>query len=386
MRNLSITENSDNSMDLSTREAYIAALDAFTDGSEPDCLTEELENLFKHIARTGDTIVSWDKLKKAFILKLKLVIDEFNSSNQYVAGKINANCENEQFSEMKESLISLANGFEHAPFTFQRVCELIINPKQYYTKCEKYMRALEKNLRVVTSWSYTPRRVSEPGLLESQMNGSANSNNTSSKSPSNNKSSPVLTTSSKEPSEVDSTANVCSETTNHDNPSSIEVGGSSINHLRNANNQTSDLPVPIEKIIMPTNTIKATSSEVENDISAVPVNCDIKMPVSTAPKNECNEKLDNDNIPLVQKTDSLVLDDKATSSEAVVKEEKEPELTRKTSSLSAEESTKSLTAGMNDTSVESHPLQTMITKRKLDSENNSDESIEENSAKRPKNE
>jgi len=382
MRNLSITENIDNSMDLSTREAYIAALDAFTDDSEPDCLTEELENLFKHIARTGDTIVSWDKLKKAFILKLKLVIDEFNSSNQYVAGKINANCENEQFSEMKESLISLANGFEHAPFTFQRVCELIINPKQNYTKCEKYMRALEKNLRVVTSWSYTPRRVSEPGSLESQMNGSANSNNTSSKSPSNNKSPLAPTLLNKEPSEVDSTATASSETTNHVSSPSVEVGGSLIDH---ASDQTSDLPVPIEKIIMPTNTNEATSSEVETEVSAVPVNIE-NMPASTAPKNECNEKEDNDNIPLVQKTDSLVLDDKATAP-AVAKEEIEPELASKASQLTAEESSEPLAVGMSDNSVESNPLQTAITKRKLDSENNSeDHSIEENSAKRPKNE
>jgi len=238
-------------------------------------------------------------------------------------------------------------------------------------------------LRVVTSWSYTPRRVSEPGLLESQMNGSANSNNTISKSPSNNKSPLASTTLNNESSEVDSTATASSETTNHVSPLSVEVGGSSIDDLRNVNDQTSDLPVPIEKIIMPTNINEATSSEVKTDASAVPVNCDINLPASTVPKNECNEKEDNDNIPLVQKTDSLVLDDKAA---AVAKEEIQPELTSKASPLAAEESSEPLTAGMNDNSVESNPLQTAITKRKLDSENNSDQSIEENSAKRPKNE
>jgi len=173
MKNLSVTESSGiNAMDLSNKEAYIAALEAFTDDSIS--LPEDLENLFKHIARTGDTLVAWDKLKKAFILKLKLVVDEFNSTNPYIAGKINANCENEQFLEMRDSLITLANGFDHPPFTFQRVCELIINPKKNYTKCEKYMRALEKNLRVVTAWSYTPRRVSNTST-ELQMNGSSNS-------------------------------------------------------------------------------------------------------------------------------------------------------------------------------------------------------------------
>ena len=56
--------------------------------------------------------MNWEKVQKVFILKLKLVLDEFYDSQPYKAGKIHANCENDSYDEMKERLIQLAGKFE----------------------------------------------------------------------------------------------------------------------------------------------------------------------------------------------------------------------------------------------------------------------------------
>ena len=43
------------------------------------------------------------------------------------------------------------------PFTFQRLCELVTSPRKNYAKCEKFLRAIEKNLMVVSPWTYSSR-------------------------------------------------------------------------------------------------------------------------------------------------------------------------------------------------------------------------------------
>lgn len=45
------------------------------------------------------------------------------------------------------------------PFTIQRLCELLSEPKKNYTKCDKFMRGVEKNLMVVSSWHNAPRYI-----------------------------------------------------------------------------------------------------------------------------------------------------------------------------------------------------------------------------------
>lgn len=47
-----------------------------------------------------------------------------------------------------------------APFTIQRLCELIVEPEKHYKRIDKFMRALEKNLQIVTTVSKEGRWVS----------------------------------------------------------------------------------------------------------------------------------------------------------------------------------------------------------------------------------
>jgi len=141
--------------DATAVEDLIKAVENFDESS--DIFPEELNAFISHVAKTGNILSTWPKVQKVFLHKLKSVMDVFYEESPYKELKVNANCENESFEYLREFFIKQAMQFESPPFTFQRLCELLEQPKRNYTKCEKFMRALEKNLTVVSSWQYPPR-------------------------------------------------------------------------------------------------------------------------------------------------------------------------------------------------------------------------------------
>lgn len=47
---------------------------------------------------------------------------------------------------MKDTLILRLEAFTAAPFTVQRICELLTDPRKQYSRIDKFMRAIEKNI------------------------------------------------------------------------------------------------------------------------------------------------------------------------------------------------------------------------------------------------
>lgn len=50
------------------------------------------------------------------------------------------------YENMKKILLERLDSFNSAPFTVQRICELLAEPKKQYTRIDKFMRAVEKNI------------------------------------------------------------------------------------------------------------------------------------------------------------------------------------------------------------------------------------------------
>jgi len=50
------------------------------------------------------------------------------------------------YETMKSSLLERLDLFNAAPFTVQRLCELLIDPRKQYSRIDKFMQALEKNI------------------------------------------------------------------------------------------------------------------------------------------------------------------------------------------------------------------------------------------------
>lgn len=78
------------------------------------------------------------------------------------------------FETMKKMLIEKLDSFNSAPFTIQRICELLADPRKQYSRIDKFMRAVEKTILVVSTQEHGGRNRSESengDSLDSALNG-----------------------------------------------------------------------------------------------------------------------------------------------------------------------------------------------------------------------
>lgn len=117
----------------------------------PKDIPPELEHYLNYVAATGDPVFQWTLVKSLFREKLLSVITDFFESTLTVEPPPCPNVEPFNYERMKTCLIERLDTFTSAPFTVQRICELLTNPRKEYNRADKYMRAIEKNILVVST-------------------------------------------------------------------------------------------------------------------------------------------------------------------------------------------------------------------------------------------
>ncbi|KAI4881928.1 hypothetical protein NFI96_021101 [Prochilodus magdalenae] len=128
---------------------HIAAIPDFEKkGKKETCPI--LDQFLCHIAKTGETTIQWSQFKSYFLFKLEKVMDDFKASSPEQRGPANPNVEYVPFEEMKERILKIVDGYNGIPFTIQRLCELLTEPKRNYTGTDKFLRGVEKNVMVVS--------------------------------------------------------------------------------------------------------------------------------------------------------------------------------------------------------------------------------------------
>ncbi|XP_060930283.1 serine/threonine-protein phosphatase 4 regulatory subunit 2-A-like [Limanda limanda] len=110
-----------------------------------------LEQFLCHVAKTGQPLILWPQLKQYFMFKLEKVMDDFHASTPEQRVSHNPNVEHVPFEEMKTRILKIVDGYNGVPFTIQRLCELLMDPNRNYAGTDKFLRGLEKNVRVVSS-------------------------------------------------------------------------------------------------------------------------------------------------------------------------------------------------------------------------------------------
>ncbi|XP_050304064.1 serine/threonine-protein phosphatase 4 regulatory subunit 2-like [Anthonomus grandis grandis] len=148
-------------------EEILGSLEEFAK-MKPKDIPRELEEYLKYVAKTGDPIYQWAAIKSLFREKFINVITDFYESSVILDIPPCPNVEMFNYELMKGFILEKLDSFSAAPFTLQRICELLTNPKKEYSRIDKYMRALEKNVLVVSTVEPGGRRT-ENG--ESFMNG-----------------------------------------------------------------------------------------------------------------------------------------------------------------------------------------------------------------------
>ncbi|XP_041458763.1 serine/threonine-protein phosphatase 4 regulatory subunit 2-A-like [Lytechinus variegatus] len=139
-------------------ENYLDALNDFVKKPSKS-IPSVLEQLIQRIARHGEPLFPWFKLKPLIVMKLENVIEEYIEYNPHEEVPILPNVENVRFDDMRERLLKALESFNSAPFTIQRLCELLTEPKRYYRRSDKFMRGIEKNVQVVSTITPSGKRI-----------------------------------------------------------------------------------------------------------------------------------------------------------------------------------------------------------------------------------
>ncbi|XP_055307157.1 serine/threonine-protein phosphatase 4 regulatory subunit 2 [Sitodiplosis mosellana] len=136
---------------LENADEILQILDRFTKQKSKD-IPAELEEYINYVAKTGDTVYRWPTVQYLFREKLRNVIKEFHDTTASIEDLPQCpNVDQFNYESMKTLLFERFDNFQAAPFTIQRLCELLTDPKKHYSRLDKFMRALEKNILVVST-------------------------------------------------------------------------------------------------------------------------------------------------------------------------------------------------------------------------------------------
>lgn len=126
-------------------------LNGFEKSPKPT-IPKNLEDYLLFIAKTGNTVFPWPKIKPLMKMKLEVIITEFHESlpAEQSIPKM-PNVDPFKYTEMKERIFEQLDSYSGVPFTVQRLCELLTQPKRHYKRVDKFMRGLEKVMLVVST-------------------------------------------------------------------------------------------------------------------------------------------------------------------------------------------------------------------------------------------
>lgn len=117
--------------------------------SKPRYISRELDEYLCYVAETGDSVFPWRNVKCLIREKLLNVLTEFCKQGSPVEIPQYPNVEAFGFETKKSFILQRLESFAAAPFTIQRICELLTTPWKEYNRIDKFMRAFEKNVLVV---------------------------------------------------------------------------------------------------------------------------------------------------------------------------------------------------------------------------------------------
>merc|ERR1719288_675932 len=98
--------------------------------------------------------------------KLESIIADFNLAMPEDQIPKMPNVDSFKFSEMKQRIFEQLDSYSGIPFTMQRLCELLTQPRRHYKRTDKFMRGLEKVMLVVSTVEPGPGvepQQSQPG-------------------------------------------------------------------------------------------------------------------------------------------------------------------------------------------------------------------------------
>ncbi|XP_077289325.1 uncharacterized protein LOC143913429 [Arctopsyche grandis] len=129
----------------------------------PATIPRELDEYLAWVARTGDSVYRWPLVRSLLKEKLIQVLHEFRAlTPPATAAACSPNVPPFDGEAMRAVALARLDAFPAPPFTIQRICELLAHPRRHYNRLDKFMRAFEKNVLVVSTKEPEPESEPEP--------------------------------------------------------------------------------------------------------------------------------------------------------------------------------------------------------------------------------
>lgn len=149
-------------MTASLMEFAAAAQAGAIPGGSDAPLTEELEAIVREVARTGTTNgFPWESLRRLLARKVELTLADHWRETQDVVLQEGDNFETTVVEPLTRSLLEPRR--EGAPFTLQRLCELLVEPKGIYKTTRKYLYAVQRAILITSTEEAT---IDAPAALD----------------------------------------------------------------------------------------------------------------------------------------------------------------------------------------------------------------------------
>eukprot|EP00112_Aurelia_sp_Birch-Aquarium-sp1_P010174 Seg2186.4 transcript_id=Seg2186.4/GoldUCD/mRNA.D3Y31 product="Serine/threonine-protein phosphatase 4 regulatory subunit 2" protein_id=Seg2186.4/GoldUCD/D3Y31 len=118
---------------------------------EKKVVTAELKEIIKGVAKNGKYIYEWETLKPLYSHELEQVMENFLENFPPKNADGTDSVKVKELENERNSILKTFNKFTSAPFTLQRISELIMQPRKHYKTCAKFFRGLTKNVLVVST-------------------------------------------------------------------------------------------------------------------------------------------------------------------------------------------------------------------------------------------
>jgi len=119
------------------------------------------DEYIEFVARTGRPLFDWPTLKPLFLWKLETIMLKVSQAGPFDQLPKTSNTDRSSSRQYMERILSASQSLTGVPFTIQRICELLSQPKKHYKRADRFFRALEKNIGVVTTVDVEGRRETE---------------------------------------------------------------------------------------------------------------------------------------------------------------------------------------------------------------------------------
>lgn len=125
-----------------------------------------VKGVLEEAANTNMLRYKWEVIKPLIKVCMDEALRSYEGTSQVAVGPVPAGADPDECRKVREQLLAQLDGWRGAPFTLQRLCEVVLEPRPQYASFSKLAQALEKLLRVTSIVTHESNPGKRPFLRD----------------------------------------------------------------------------------------------------------------------------------------------------------------------------------------------------------------------------